>query len=174
MSKNKKPVDPESLPYRACVGIMVLNRQALVWAGHRIVAANDEMDGATQLWQMPQGGIDPGEDPEPAALRELYEETGMKSVSLLAEAPNWINYDLPPHLVGVALKGKYRGQTQKWFAYRFEGNETEIAINPPPGGHTAEFDEWAWKPMTQLPDLIVPFKRKVYEEVVAAFRHLVD
>jgi putative (di)nucleoside polyphosphate hydrolase len=174
MSKNKKPVDPESLPYRPCVGIMVLNRQSLVWAGHRIVTANDEMDGATQLWQMPQGGIDLGEDPEPAALRELYEETGMKSVSLLAEAPNWINYDLPPHLVGVALKGKYRGQTQKWFAYRFEGNETEIAINPPPGGHTAEFDEWAWKPMAQLPDLIVPFKRKVYEEVVAAFSHLVD
>ncbi|MBB3236099.1 RNA pyrophosphohydrolase [Phyllobacterium endophyticum] len=174
MSKNRKPVDPESLPYRPCVGIMVLNRQGLVWTGHRIVIANDEMDGSTQLWQMPQGGIDLGEDPEPAALRELYEETGMKSVSLLAEAPNWINYDLPPHLVGVALKGKYRGQTQKWFAYRFEGNENEIAINPPPGGHTAEFDTWAWKPMTQLPDLIVPFKRKVYEEVVAAFRHLLE
>ena len=174
MSKNKKPVDPESLPYRPCVGIMVLNRQGLVWAGHRIVTANDEMDGATQLWQMPQGGIDQGEKPEPAALRELYEETGMKSVSLLAEAPYWINYELPSHLVGLALKGKYRGQTQKWFAYRFEGNESEIAINPPPGGHTAEFDEWAWKPMAQLPDLIVPFKRKVYEEVVAAFRHLVD
>ncbi len=113
-----------------------------------------------------------GKIQQPAALRELYEETGMKSVSLLAEAPNWINYDLPPHLMGVALKGKYRGQTQKWFAYRFEGDESEIAINPPPGGHTPEFDEWAWKPMAQLPDLIVPFKRAVYEEVVAAFKHL--
>lgn len=172
MNKNKKPVDPQSLPYRPCVGIMVLNKDGLVWAGHRIIIANDEMDGATQLWQMPQGGIDKGEDPEPAALRELYEETGMKSVSRLAEAPNWINYDLPPHLIGVALKGKYRGQTQKWFAYRFEGDESEIAINPPPGGHTAEFDRWEWKPMAQLPELIVPFKRRVYEEVVAAFRHL--
>jgi putative (di)nucleoside polyphosphate hydrolase len=174
MSKNKKPVDPLSLPYRPCVGIMVLNAKGLVWAGHRIVIPNDEMDGQTQLWQMPQGGIDPGEDPEPAALRELYEETGMKTVSLLAEAPNWINYDLPPHLIGVALKGKYRGQTQKWFAYRFEGSENEIAINPPPGDHTAEFDRWDWKPMTQLPELIVPFKRAVYEEVVTAFRHLAD
>lgn len=172
MSKNKKPVDPQSLPYRPCVGIMVLNKAGFVWAGHRIVIPNDEMDGQTQLWQMPQGGIDVGEASEPAALRELYEETGMKSVSLLAEAPNWINYDLPPHLMGVALKGKYRGQTQKWFAYRFEGDESEIAINPPPGGHTPEFDEWAWKPMAQLPDLIVPFKRAVYEEVVSAFRHL--
>ncbi|TIX94275.1 MAG: RNA pyrophosphohydrolase, partial [Mesorhizobium sp.] len=105
--------------------------------------------------------------------RELYEETGMRSVSLLAEAPEWINYDLPAHLVGVAFKGRYRGQTQKWFAYRFHGDSGEIQINPPPGGHTAEFDKWAWRPMQDLPGLIVPFKRKVYEEVVAAFRHLV-
>lgn len=104
MSKHKGPVDPESLPYRPCVGLMVLNRVGLVWAGRRIVIPGDEMDGATQLWQMPQGGIDKGEDPIEAAIRELYEETGMKSVSLLAEAPNWINYDLPPHLVGQALR----------------------------------------------------------------------
>lgn len=169
---SKKHVDPETLPYRPCVGIMVLNPDKLVWAGHRIVIPNDEMDGSTQLWQMPQGGIDKGEDAEIAARRELYEETGMKTVSLLAEAPNWINYDLPPALVGIALKGKYRGQTQKWFAYEFTGDESEIAINPPPGGHTAEFDAWEWKPMTELPDLIVPFKRTVYEQVVAAFKHL--
>ncbi|MBA8878060.1 RNA pyrophosphohydrolase [Phyllobacterium myrsinacearum] len=174
MSKKHGPVDPDTLPYRPCVGIMVLNAEGLVWAGHRIVIPNDEMEGATQLWQMPQGGIDKGEDAEIAARRELYEETGMKTVSLLAEAPDWINYDLPPELVGLALKGKYRGQTQKWFAYRFDGDESEIAINPPPGGHTAEFDAWAWKPMVQLPDLIVPFKREVYEQVVAAFRHLAD
>ncbi|MBV2144830.1 RNA pyrophosphohydrolase [Falsochrobactrum sp. TDYN1] len=172
MSKQKGPVDPESLPYRPCVGLMVLNGAGLVWAGRRILIPGDELDGATQLWQMPQGGIDEGEGPEEAALRELYEETGMKSVSLLEEATDWINYELPPHLVGRALKGKFRGQTQKWFAYRFEGDESEIAINPPPGGHTAEFDMWEWKSMVQLPDLIVPFKRKVYEEVVAAFRHL--
>ena len=93
-------------------------------------------------------------------------------MTLLAEAPGWINYDLPRHLVGIGLKGKYRGQTQKWFAFRFDGDESEIEINPPPGGHAPEFDEWAWKPMAELPDLIVPFKRKVYEEVVAVFRHL--
>lgn len=166
-------IDPESLPYRPCVGIMVLNRDGLVWAGRRIVESDSEMAGATQLWQMPQGGIDKGEEPLPAAKRELYEETGMKSVSLLAEAPDWINYDLPRELVGIALKGKYRGQTQKWFAFRFDGDESEIAINPPPGGHEAEFEAWDWKPMEAMPGLIVPFKRGVYQRVVEAFRHLV-
>ena len=170
---SKKLVDPESLPYRPCVGLMVLNRDGLVWVGHRMVDPEGEMAGSSQLWQMPQGGIDKGEEPLPAALRELYEETGMRSVSLIAEAPDWIRYDLPPELVGVAWKGKYRGQTQKWFAFRFDGDDSEIAINPPPGGHDAEFDGWAWKPMAELPDLIVPFKRKVYEQVVAAFQHLV-
>jgi putative (di)nucleoside polyphosphate hydrolase len=165
-------VDRESLPYRPCVGVMVLNRDGLVWAGRRIAQADSEMAGTDHLWQMPQGGIDKGEDPAEAARRELYEETGIETVSLLAEAPEWINYDLPEHLLGLALKGKFRGQTQKWFAFRFEGDESEIAINPPPGGHDAEFDAWAWKPMAKLPELIVPFKRKVYEEVVAAFRHL--
>ncbi|WP_269931482.1 RNA pyrophosphohydrolase [Aminobacter sp. HY435] len=170
MSKNK--VAPQDLPYRPCVGIMVLNAAGLVWAGRRIAEPDSELSNTDRLWQMPQGGIDKGEDPLPAALRELYEETGMRSVSLLAEAPQWINYDLPEHLIGIALKGKYRGQTQKWFAFRFEGSEDEIAINPPPGGHSAEFSNWAWKPMPELPELIVPFKRPVYDQVVAAFRHL--
>ena len=174
MSKPTIPVDPETLPYRPCVGIMVLNRDNQVWAGRRIVGADSEMAGTDKLWQMPQGGIDRGEDPLPAALRELYEETGMRTVTLLAEAPNWINYDLPADMVGIALKGRFRGQTQRWFAFRFEGDESEIAINPPPGGHEAEFDSWAWKPMMDLAELIVPFKRKVYDEVVAAFRHLAD
>ncbi len=163
----------DDLPYRPCVGIMVLNDRGLAWAGRRIVQPDtDELSGATQLWQMPQGGVDRGEDPREAAYRELYEETGIKSVSFLAETPEWITYDLPEHLIGVALKGKYRGQKQKWFAFRFEGQDTEIAINPPPGGHEAEFDMWEWKPMTDLPKLIVPFKRKVYDSVVDAFRHL--
>ena len=169
----KKQIDPRTLPYRRCVGIMVLNRDGLVWAGRRIALADSEMAGTEMLWQMPQGGIDKGEEPLPAAVRELYEETGMRTVSLLAEAPRWIDYDLPADLVGIALKGKYRGQTQKWFAFRFEGDDSEIAIQPPPGGHEAEFDAWAWKPMASLPELIVPFKRGVYEEVVVAFRHLV-
>lgn len=167
-----KKVDPQTLPYRPCVGVMVLNRAGLVWAGHRIAEPDSEMAGTDKLWQMPQGGIDKGEDPLPAALRELYEETGIRSVSLLAEAPGWIHYDLPADKVGIAFKGKFRGQKQKWFAFRFEGDESEIAINPPPGGHDAEFDNWAWKRMVELPELIVPFKRKVYDEVVAAFRHL--
>ncbi|MGE0500699.1 MAG: RNA pyrophosphohydrolase [Rhizobiaceae bacterium] len=170
----RNAVDPRTLPYRPCVGIMVLNRDGLVWAGRRIAETDSEMAGTDKLWQMPQGGIDKGEDPLPAARRELFEETGMKTVSLLAEAPGWIDYDLPPEKVGIAFKGKFRGQTQKWFAFRFQGEESEIAINPPPGGNEPEFDRWAWKPMADLPELIVPFKKKVYVEVVAAFRHLVD
>lgn len=173
MGKDKhKVVQAEDLPYRPCVGIMVLNADNKVWAGRRIPVGNSEYDGSPQLWQMPQGGIDPGEDPLPAAMRELYEETGMKTVSLLAEAGRWIHYDLPAELIGIGLKGKYRGQTQRWFAFGFEGDESEIAINPPPGGHEPEFDAWEWKPMAELPDLIVPFKRRVYEEVVAEFAHL--
>lgn len=176
MSKNetaRPQVKAEELPYRPCVGIMVLNKAGRVWSGRRIPIGNSEYDGSPQLWQMPQGGIDPGEDPLPAAMRELYEETGMKTVSLLAEAGHWIHYDLPAELIGIGLKGKYRGQTQRWFAFRFEGDESEIAINPPPGGHEPEFDAWEWKPMAELPELIVPFKRRVYEEVVAEFAHLV-
>ncbi len=173
MAKHKGgAVRAEDLPYRPCVGVMVLNRDGLVWAGRRIAEGNSEYDGSPQLWQMPQGGIDKGEDPLPAAYRELYEETGMKTVTLLAQSRDWINYDLPAHLIGIGLKGRYRGQTQRWFAFRFEGDESEIAINPPPGGHDAEFDAWEWKPMADLPGLIVPFKRTVYDQVVAEFRHL--
>ncbi|MDR6820519.1 putative (di)nucleoside polyphosphate hydrolase [Neorhizobium sp. 2083] len=172
--KGERSVVAEELPYRPCVGVMVLNRQGLVWAGRRITEGNSEYDGSPQLWQMPQGGIDKGEEPLPAAYRELYEETGMRSVTLLAEAPDWINYDLPAHLIGIGLKGKYRGQTQRWFAFRFDGDESEIAINPPPGGHAPEFDAWEWKPMADLPSLIVPFKRAVYDRVVAEFRHLAE
>ena len=168
----KKPVDPETLPYRPCVGVMVLNATGLVWVGHRIPELDSEFAGTDKLWQMPQGGIDKGEDPLAAARRELFEETGIESVSLVAEAPGWINYDLPAHLVGIALHGRYRGQTQRWFAFRFEGKESEIRVNPPPGGHKPEFDRWDWRPMADLPDLIVPFKRGVYEDVVSAFRHL--
>jgi len=160
------------LPYRLCAGIMVLNSDGLVWAGRRIAEGNTEYDGSPQLWQMPQGGIDADEDPFQAAVRELYEETGMRSIELLAEAPDWIDYDLPDHLIGIGLKGKYRGQRQRWFAMRFTGSDNEVRINPPPAGEKAEFDAWEWKNMRDLPGLIVPFKRKAYDQVVAAFAHL--
>jgi putative (di)nucleoside polyphosphate hydrolase len=157
MPKQRKPVDPETLPYRPCVGLMILSKEGLVWVGRRIAEPGSEMAGRPQLWQMPQGGIDEGEEPIEAARREIFEETGMESLKLLEEAPGWIEYDLPPDRVGLVWKGKYRGQTQKWFAFRFHGDEREIRINPPPGGHEAEFDEWAWRPMQELPGLIVPF-----------------
>lgn len=169
MAKKKKR---EDLPYRPCVGVMILNARGLVWTGHRKVEPDDENAGSTQLWQMPQGGIDKGEEPLEAARREVFEETGIESLSLIAEAPGWINYDLPPDRLGITWGGKYRGQTQKWFAFRFDGEETEIRIDPPPAGHKAEFDQWEWRPMKTLPNIVVPFKRKVYDEVVAAFAHL--
>ena len=165
-------IDPESLPYRPCVGIMVLNDEGKVWCGRRIPEPDSEYADTDKLWQMPQGGIDDGEDPLAAAKRELYEETGIRSIVLEAEASRWITYDLPPHLLGIAFKGKYRGQIQRWFAFRFTGKEREIEINPPPGGHTAEFEEWAWKEMSELPGLIIPFKRALYEAVVEEFARL--
>lgn len=164
-------VKAEDLPYRACVGIMLLNADGLVWAGRRL--ENTETFGKNALrWQMPQGGIDKNEDPLEAAKRELWEETGVTSASLLAESKGWLKYDLPAELIGIALKGKYRGQSQKWFAFRFEGDESEINITHPPDGSEQEFDMWEWKEMHELPDLIVDFKREIYQQVVAGFKHL--
>lgn len=154
--------------YRPCVGIMLLNPQGLVWVGRRFQKQND--DGVGHWWQMPQGGIDGNEDPAAAALRELEEETAVRSAEIIAEAPGWYNYDLPEHLIGKSWKGKYRGQTQKWFAVRFVGNDGEINLAPP--GHKQEFDQWRWVKMNEVIDAIVPFKKPVYEQVIAAFRHL--
>src|SRR5690606_23588142 len=114
-------------------------------------------------WQMPQGGIDKGEDPLRAALRELHEETSISTASLLAEAPEWIYYDLPDAALGIALKGLYRGQRQRWFAFAFTGTENEINVENPVGGKfSAEFDAWRWEKLVQTPALIVPFKRAAY------------
>jgi len=159
------------LPYRPCVGIMLINRAGLVWVGRR--RPKWAGDRSAYIWQMPQGGIDAGEDPLEAALRELEEETGVRSVEVLAEAPGWLSYDLPDALLGVALKGRYRGQRQRWFAMRFTGDDGEIDIAPR-RGHKAEFDAWRWVPATDLTDQIVPFKRQIYRDVVAAFGGLLQ
>ena len=172
MATKDKIVPADSLPYRPCVGIMVLNADGLVWVGRRMKEGNTEYSGDPLLWQMPQGGIDPGEDPLPAARRELFEETGMVSIDLIEKAPRVVRYDLPAHMVGIGLKGKYRGQEQHWFAFRFTGDESEIRINPPPDGHDAEFDAWQWRDMGSLPDNIVAFKRDAYRQVVDMFGHL--
>ncbi len=161
----------QHLPYRPCVGTMVLNPEGRVFIGRR--SGGPEQVDEVHAWQMPQGGLDPGENPFRAALRELHEETNISSVELLAEMRDWLSYDLPDALVPHAWGGRYRGQTQKWYAMRFTGDDSEIDIAHP-GGHEPEFVEWRWAQMHELPDLIVPFKRKVYERIVAEFGHLAE
>jgi putative (di)nucleoside polyphosphate hydrolase len=154
--------------YRPCVGVMLFNAQGLVWIGRRFEKQND--DGIGKWWQMPQGGIDEGEDVEAAALRELYEETGVKSATVLARSKDWYKYDLPEHLIGTSWNGKYRGQKQIWFALRYEGKDEDISLIVP--GQKQEFDQWRWARMDEMLDLIIPFKREVYVEVIKEFRHL--
>ena len=153
------------LPYRPSVGIMLINRAGLVWVGRR--RPKWAGDAADYIWQMPQGGIDEHEDPAKAALRELEEETGIRSVAVIAESPIWYTYDLPEKLRPKAWGGRYRGQRQKWFAMRFSGADSEVALDRP--GHPPEFDAWRWARLDELGGLIVPFKRAVYEKVVRDF-----
>jgi putative (di)nucleoside polyphosphate hydrolase len=161
----------DDLPYRRCAGAMILNPDNFVFVGRR--SGGPENADRGHEWQMPQGGIDPGEAPLEAAVREVYEETSIRSVTLLAEAPDWFSYDIPDAIAGKGWTRRYRGQTQKWFAFRFTGPDSEIDIAAPGGGaHKPEFEAWRWERMDRLPDLIVPFKRGVYEEVVGAFRYL--
>ena len=151
--------DPATLPYRPCVGVMLANPAGLVFVGQR-------KDSEIAAWQMPQGGIDPGESPREAALRELWEETGVTAdlVEFVAETAQWLRYDLPAELVGKVWKGRYRGQEQKWILLRFLGRDDQIRI----ATEHPEFSEWRWLPAGDLVANIVPFKRAVYAEVVAA------
>jgi putative (di)nucleoside polyphosphate hydrolase len=152
-------------PYRPCVGLMLVNRRGAVFVGNRIDTPGDH-------WQMPQGGVDEGETPQEAALRELGEEVGLAPdlVEVLAESRDWHAYDLPAGLSRRVWKGRYRGQTQKWFALRFLGEDSDIDLT----AHTPEFSAWQWASLDRLPDLIVPFKRDIYLQVVEEFRPLID
>jgi putative (di)nucleoside polyphosphate hydrolase len=152
--------DPNTLPYRPCAGVMLLNRAGKVFVGQRI-------DTTVEAWQMPQGGIDEGEDAEATAIRELGEETGIApdKVALIAAAPGEFYYDLPPELVGQIWKGQWRGQRQRWFLFRFLGEDGDIDIAT---AHP-EFRVWRWADPAELPRLIVPFKKELYEQVLAAF-----
>lgn len=168
-SENLSSNEIDALPLRPCVGIMLLNRNRKVWIGRRISKSHD--DPNSLIWQMPQGGIDEGEAPQDAAFRELQEETGVTSARLLKVSAGWHDYELPRELWGKALKGRYRGQTQKWFALEFEGSEDEIDIGEKPT-QKAEFDQWKWETSEKLPGLIIPFKRQVYSAVIEEFSDL--
>lgn len=156
-------MDISALPYRPCVGIMLINPAGLVFVGQRI-------DNLVEAWQMPQGGIDPGESPEVAALRELGEEIGTDKAEIVAESRDWLTYDLPVELVPKVWKGRYRGQRQKWYAMRFLGCDADIRIET----EHPEFGAWRWAEYRTLPELIVPFKRALYEDIVSEFTPVLE
>jgi len=163
---NSPQIDKSALPYRPCVGLMLANRDGRVFVGRRLDQGGAEPDA----WQMPQGGVDKGEDEETAALRELGEETGLTAghVDIIARSAEHLRYDLPDELVGNIWGGKYRGQSQRWFLLRFKGEDSDIDLN----AHHPEFNAWQWVAADQLVDLIVPFKRALYRKVVEEFRPL--
>ena len=151
------------LPYRRGVGAVLFNADGLVWIGRRISKPRQDIQN---YWQMPQGGIDDDEEPATAVLRELREETGTGQADIIGETANWLTYDLPTHLQGKVWKGRFRGQAQKWFALQFSGIDADFDLS---GHENPEFDAWRWAELESLPELIVPFKKKIYESVVDAF-----
>jgi putative (di)nucleoside polyphosphate hydrolase len=153
------------LPYRPNVGAVLFNREGLVFVARRADMPNAE--GPAGGWQLPQGGIDEGEDPSIAVLRELEEEIGTRKVEVIGEYPEWLTYDLPPDLLGIAWRGKYRGQRQRWFAMRFLGEDSDIRLDLDPH---PEFDAWRWVKLAELPALAVSFKRPIYNVLAEAFR----
>jgi putative (di)nucleoside polyphosphate hydrolase len=152
------------LPYRPNVGAVLFNADGLVFVARRADFPNAE--GPAGGWQLPQGGIDHDEDPRGAVLRELAEEIGTDRAEIIGEHPEWLTYDLPPELLGVALKGKYRGQRQRWFALRFTGIDADIRLDADPH---PEFDAWRWARLEELTALAVPFKLAIYEVLVKSF-----
>lgn len=154
------PEEIAKLPYRPCVGVMLMNEQGHIFVGQRL-------DNDTPAWQMPQGGVDAGEAPRDAALRELWEETGVTAdkAEIIAETDGWLPYDLPHDIVPRIWKGRYRGQEQKWFLLRFTGTDSDVNI----ATEHPEFSEWRWLPAEELVENIVPFKRDVYTRVLDAF-----
>lgn len=150
------------LPYRLCVGAVLFN------ASGQVLIARRAGGGAVDAWQLPQGGIDDGEVPPEAVLRELGEEIGVDRAEIIGEHPDWLIYDFPAELIGVALRGRYRGQRQRWFALRFTGNDAEIDLTR--DGH-AEFDAWRWVDLKDIPTIAVDFKRSIYENLAMSFAH---
>ena len=159
--------DPATLPYRPNVGAVMFDARGQVFVARRADMPNAE--GAPGGWQLPQGGIDAGEDPRVAVLRELAEEIGTDRAEIIAEHPDWLSYDLPPELLGIALGGRYRGQRQRWFALRFLGTDTDIRLDADPH---PEFDAWRWTDLAELPLLAPPFKREIYRILANSFAHL--